>query len=227
MELDLQSLFGLRAQLYYFWDPATPPPHLGPYTRALFVSRDRGHLSCDPLTLNISLTRIMYEKSNVQWLIRWAFNGDWLSNGHTKTHTVYRSAVSVHEQKKKPEPRVTEVIESDGDTDVSWMHIAHWCLFKDPDFLRLQFLTVFIKTILILIVCDFTHTDTLAAIQLFINFGRKLEPIAAIGIFLCWKSIDISIEKGGGWRGVQVNMFTVYRYLVCHYIHSSSTSAFQ
>ncbi len=30
------------------------------------------------------------------------------------------------------------------------------------------------------------------------NFGHKLEPIAAMGILLCWKSIDISIEKGGG-----------------------------
>ncbi len=56
MELDKQSYFGSRVQLYCThwlraWDPATatpPPPHLGSYTRALLVSQDRQLLFVTP-----------------------------------------------------------------------------------------------------------------------------------------------------------------------------------
>jgi hypothetical protein len=52
MELDLQSLFGLLcAQMYSMAEiPQLPPlpPHLGSYTRALLVSKDRRHLFVTP-----------------------------------------------------------------------------------------------------------------------------------------------------------------------------------
>jgi hypothetical protein len=51
MEFDLQSLLGLLCTAVLSgWDPATLPlaPHLGSYTRALFVSQDRRHLFVTP-----------------------------------------------------------------------------------------------------------------------------------------------------------------------------------
>ncbi len=51
MELDLQSLFGLLCTAVLIdWDPATPPfpSHLGSYTRAPLVSKDRRHLFVTP-----------------------------------------------------------------------------------------------------------------------------------------------------------------------------------
>ncbi len=54
MELDLQSLFGLHVHSCTHWlrprNPPPPPPtrHLGSYTRALFVSQDRGHIFVTP-----------------------------------------------------------------------------------------------------------------------------------------------------------------------------------
>jgi hypothetical protein len=53
MELDLQSLFGLLCTAVLIGcDPATPPSplplHLGFYTTALLVSRDRRHLFVTP-----------------------------------------------------------------------------------------------------------------------------------------------------------------------------------
>ncbi len=51
MELDLQSLIGLHVHctaVLIGWDLATPPPHLGSYTRALLVSQDRRHLFVIP-----------------------------------------------------------------------------------------------------------------------------------------------------------------------------------
>jgi hypothetical protein len=44
MELDLQSLLGSCVQLYSLAETPHPPPHLGSYTRALLVSKDRRHL---------------------------------------------------------------------------------------------------------------------------------------------------------------------------------------
>jgi hypothetical protein len=45
IELDLQSLFGLHVYSCTIgWEPATPAPHLGSYTRALLVRQDRRHL---------------------------------------------------------------------------------------------------------------------------------------------------------------------------------------
>ncbi len=51
VELDLQSLFGLLCTAVPIgWYPATPPvpPHLGSYTRALFVHQDLRHLFVTP-----------------------------------------------------------------------------------------------------------------------------------------------------------------------------------
>ncbi len=51
MELDLQNLFGAPcAQLYSLagTPQLPPPPHLGSYTSALFVSQDRRHLFVTP-----------------------------------------------------------------------------------------------------------------------------------------------------------------------------------
>jgi hypothetical protein len=50
MELDLQSLFGLLVHRCTHWlrPRNPPPPHLGSYTRALLVSRDRRYLFVTP-----------------------------------------------------------------------------------------------------------------------------------------------------------------------------------
>jgi hypothetical protein len=49
MELDLQSLFGLLCtDIFLGWNPSTPPPYLGSYTRALLVSQNRRHLFVTP-----------------------------------------------------------------------------------------------------------------------------------------------------------------------------------
>ncbi len=48
-ELDLQSLFGFLCKTALIGrGPSSPPPHLGSYTRALFVSQDRRHLCVTP-----------------------------------------------------------------------------------------------------------------------------------------------------------------------------------
>jgi hypothetical protein len=55
MELYLQSLFGHHVHLctavFFEGDPQTPPPfpHLGSYTRTLFVTQDRWHLFVSPV----------------------------------------------------------------------------------------------------------------------------------------------------------------------------------
>jgi hypothetical protein len=54
MELHLQSFYGLHVNncthLLRPRNPHPPRPHLGSYTRTLFVSQDKRHLFvCDPL----------------------------------------------------------------------------------------------------------------------------------------------------------------------------------
>ncbi len=60
MELDLQSLFGLLCSNTYWLrpriSPPPPAPHLGSYTRALLVSRDRRHLFVTPSPLSLNRT---------------------------------------------------------------------------------------------------------------------------------------------------------------------------
>jgi hypothetical protein len=52
MELDLQVYLGsMCTAVLIVWDPATSPPHLGSYTRALLVSQDRRNLY---VTLDVS-----------------------------------------------------------------------------------------------------------------------------------------------------------------------------
>jgi hypothetical protein len=46
-------------------EPATPPPHLGPYTRALLVSQDRRHLFVTPARYRASVTRSSPRKSRL------------------------------------------------------------------------------------------------------------------------------------------------------------------
>jgi hypothetical protein len=51
MELDLQSLFGLRLPSTHWLRPRNPLPHLpdlGSHTRSLLVSQDRRHLFVTP-----------------------------------------------------------------------------------------------------------------------------------------------------------------------------------
>ncbi len=54
MALDLQSLFGLLCTAVLIGN--TPPPHLGSYTRALLISKDRRHLFVTPCRSYFSLT---------------------------------------------------------------------------------------------------------------------------------------------------------------------------
>jgi hypothetical protein len=59
MEVDLQSLFGFCVQLYSLTETPQPrphPPHLGSYTKALFVRLERRHLFVTPCIICSFLT---------------------------------------------------------------------------------------------------------------------------------------------------------------------------
>ncbi len=70
MELDLQSLFGLRVHSCTHWlRPSTPPPALGLYTRALLVSQDRRHIFVTPcLHVLQELYDFFSEEESIQFI---------------------------------------------------------------------------------------------------------------------------------------------------------------